>query len=219
LPRSFPRAEVAAAAAAAPVRWHVAAAAGGYAENTGKWHVELQNRRRVFAKQALDDLAAGWLRAEHRVYAAVSAPFLPELVGWRDGERPLLVLEDLGDAHWPPPWHDGDVEAVLAALEVVAVTPPPAGLPELEELREHLNGWELVAADPAPLLSTGLCSRDWLDFALPALREAAAGCDLGGDALVHFDVRSDNLCFHGGRVLLVDWNLACVGNPLVDVVC
>jgi Ser/Thr protein kinase RdoA (MazF antagonist) len=130
----------------------------------------------------------------------------------------VLVLEDLGDARWPPPWRSGDVDAVLAVLEVVAATTPPAGVPELEELRERLNGWNLVAEDPEPLLSTGLCARDWLDSALPALREAAAGCDLSGEALVHLDVRSDNLCFRDDRVLLVDWNLACVGNALVDVV-
>jgi hypothetical protein len=217
LPRSFPRAEVAAASGATPLGWQPVAG-GGYAENTADWRVELEDGRRVFVKYALDDLAAGWLRKEHRVYAAVSAPFMPKLVGWHGGDRPLLVLEDLGDAHWPPPWRDGDVEDVVAALEVVAATPPPTGLPELKELRDHLNGWELVAEDPELVLSTGLCSREWLESALPALREAAAGCDLSGDALVHFDVRSDNLCFHDGRVVLVDWNLACVGNPLVDVV-
>jgi Phosphotransferase enzyme family len=217
LPRSFPRAELAAAAGAAPLRWQPVAG-GGYAENTADWRVELEDARRVFVKHALDDLAAGWLRKEHHVYAAVSAPFMPELMGWHDGDRPLLVLEDLGDAHWPPPWRDGDVEAALAALETVAATPPPPGLRALEEMRGRLNGWELVTEDPEPLLTTGLCSRDWLDSALPALREAAAGSDLTGGALVHFDVRSDNLCFHDGRVLLVDWNLACVGNPLVDIV-
>ena len=97
-------------------------------------------------------------------------------------------------------------------------SPPPAGVRELEQLRERLKGWDLVAEDPEPLLSTGLCSGEWLDSALPALRETAARCDLSGQALVHLDVRSDNLCFRDDRVLLVDWNLACVGNPLVDVV-
>ena len=157
---------------AAPLGWQPVAG-GGYAENTADWRVELEDGRRVFVKEALDELAAGWLRKEHRIYAAVSAPFMPELVGWHAGDPLLLVLEDLGDAHWPPPWRDGDVEAVVAALEVVAATPPPAGLPELEELRENLNGWELVAADPEPLLSTGLCPRDWLDSALPAFVSAA----------------------------------------------
>jgi aminoglycoside phosphotransferase (APT) family kinase protein len=35
--------------------------------------------------------------------------------------------------------------------------------------------------------------------------------------VLHFDVRSDNLCFVGDRVVLVDWNLACVGNGRFDV--
>src|SRR5439155_13075015 len=77
-PKSFPRAELAAASGSAPVRWQLLAAPGGYAENTAKWRVELEDGRRVFVKHALDELAAGWLRAEHLVYAAVSARFLPE---------------------------------------------------------------------------------------------------------------------------------------------
>jgi aminoglycoside phosphotransferase (APT) family kinase protein len=36
---------------------------------------------------------------------------------------------------------------------------------------------------------------------------------------MHFDVRSDNLCIRDGRAILVDWNFACVGNPLADVAC
>ena len=100
---------------AAPLRWQ-SVAGGGYAENTADWRVELEDGRRVFVKYALDDLAAGWLRKEHRVYAAVSAAFMPELVGWHDGDRSLLVLEDLGDAHWPPPWRDGDVDVRHAAV-------------------------------------------------------------------------------------------------------
>ena len=43
------------------------------------------------------------------------------------------------------------------------------------------------------------CPRSWMP-------NPVAACD--GDDLVHLDVRSDNLCFAGGRTLLVDWNLA-----------
>lgn len=74
-----------------------------------------------------------------------------------------------------------------------------------------------MAADPAPLLSVGLCSSGWLDRALPVLLEAAAQASLDGDALLHMDVRSDNLCLRGDRALLLDWNLAAAGNPDVDV--
>jgi thiamine kinase-like enzyme len=46
---------------------------------------------------------------------------------------------------------------------------------------------------------------------------AEAEAPLAGDDLLHFDVRSDNLCFVGDRVVLVDWNWACRGNRTVDV--
>jgi thiamine kinase-like enzyme len=35
--------------------------------------------------------------------------------------------------------------------------------------------------------------------------------------LLHFDVRSDNVCFAGDRAVLVDWNWAAIGNPVMDV--
>jgi Phosphotransferase enzyme family len=129
------------------------------------------------------------------------------------------VLEDLSDAVWPPPWSPELVDGVLATLEQVAAARPPAGLPRLETLREVLaSGWRTIAHDAAPFLSIGLCSRDWLGRVLPALIAASDAAVLEGDALVHVDVRSDNLCVRGGRTILVDWNQAAVGNPLFDVV-
>jgi Phosphotransferase enzyme family len=217
LPRSFPEAELGAALGAAPARWEPVVS-GGYGSNTLHWRVELDDGSSVFVKDANDEDAAGWLRDEYRVYRSLEAPFLARFLAWYDRERTLLVLEDLSAAHWPPPWRRGDVDAVLARLEVVAATPAPPELPPLEDVRERLNGWNLVADDPRPLLSTGLVTQDWLEAALPALLDAGRACDLSGDALVHLDVRSDNLCFHEGRVVFVDWNLACVGNPLIDVV-
>jgi aminoglycoside phosphotransferase (APT) family kinase protein len=67
------------------------------------------------------------------------------------------------------------------------------------------------------LLSLGLCSRAWLDRALPILLEAADRRLLHGTALLHTDVRSDNLCFRDGATVLVDWNHASVGNAQIDV--
>ena len=215
--RSFPAPELAAALGAAPARWEPVVS-GGYGSNTLHWRVELDDGSSVFVKDANDEVSAGWLRDEHRVYRSLEAPFLARFLGWHDEERTLLVLEDLSAAHWPPPWRAGEVDAVLATLEEVAATPAPPGLPRLEELRARLNGWNLVADDPHPLLSTGLVTDEWLEAALPALVQAGDTCDLAGEALVHLDVRSDNLCVCDGRVVLVDWNLACVGNPLIDVV-
>jgi hypothetical protein len=182
----------------------------------GRWLVRLTDGRSVFVKAPYDDASAEWLRTEVLVYEGVDADFLPQLLAW-DGE--LLVLEDLSEATWPPPWTAEDVTAVRAALEELALVTPPAGLPPLTDVRELLvdTGWPAVQADAGPLLSLGLCSREWLEDALPQLRAAAESVELAGDSLVHVDIRSDNLCLRDGQALFFDWNQASVGNPLFDL--
>ncbi len=74
-----------------PRRW--SAVAGGYT-NAQRWVVDLGDGGSVFVKAAVDELTAGWLRAEQRVYAALRAPFLPEMLGFDDEHGlPLLVLD------------------------------------------------------------------------------------------------------------------------------
>jgi hypothetical protein len=102
LPKKFPAAELAAALGAAPVKSQ-RVRSGGYGTNSSHWCVELTDGRRTFVKVALDDNAAEWLRQEHHVYSSIEAPFIPELVGWHDGDETLLAIADLSDAHWPPP--------------------------------------------------------------------------------------------------------------------
>lgn len=202
---------------AAPVRWR-SMAHRGYTHN-GRWLVALDDGCTLFVKAAVDDLTAGWLRAELRMYTALQQPFLPRMLAWDDdGELPVLVLEDLSGAVWPPPWTPEAVDAVRDLLHAVAGTPPPPGLRSLADQREALAGWELVERDPEPLLRLGLCSPAWLGRCLPALRTAAGAAPLAGEALVHGDVRSDNLCIRDGRALLVDWNQAAAGNALFDVI-
>ena len=217
LPKSFPEAELEAAVGAAPVECRRVRSAG-YGTNSAHWLVVLADGRRAFVKVALDDNAAEWLRQEHHVYSTVEAPFIPELVGWHDGEQTLLAITDLSEAYWPPPWTPVQIDAVLAALDELHATPPPDDLPPIAAEREWLNGWELVAADAEPLFSTGLCSPSWLEAALPTLLETGRTCALEGEAFLHLDVRSDNLCLQEERAVLVDWNLAHVGNPLLDIV-
>jgi aminoglycoside phosphotransferase (APT) family kinase protein len=217
LPKSFPDAELESAVGAAPVERR-RVRSGGYGTNSAHWCVELADGRRTFVKVALDENAAEWLRQEHRVYSAVEAAFIPELMGWHDGEQTLLAIADLSDAHWPPPWTTGQIETVRAALDELHATPPPPDLPPIAAERDWLNGWELVAEDTEPILSTGLCSPGWLEQALPILLETGRTCVLAGDAFLHLDVRSDNLCLQEDRAVLVDWNLAHVGNPLLDIV-
>lgn len=173
---------------------------------------------RAFVKAATDENTARWLRAEQHLYTQVRAPFMPAFLGWHDdGERPVLLLEDLSDAFWPPPWSPERIELVLSALQEVHETPPPPNLPRLEAERDNLASWTKVAADPDPFLALGLCPAGWLRAALPILIAAEQAAVLDGDDLLHLDTRSDNLCFRENRAVLVDWNWACRGNGTVDI--
>ncbi len=190
---------------------------GGYTP-AERWVLELDDGRSVFVKAAVNDLTAGWLRDERRMYAALETPFMPTLLAWADGDRPILILEDLSAASWPPPWTDERVASVLGTLDEVAATPPPSWLPDARSSGFLERGWHDVKADPTPLLSTRIVSSAWLDAALPTLLAAADGARLDGDQLLHLDVRSDNICFRAdGSAVLVDWNLAVVGNAQLDV--
>ena len=181
---------------------------------------ELEDGTTAFVKVATEPVTAEFIRDEQRVYRALSGPFMPALLGLDEDEPPLLVLEDLTTAHWPPPWENGMIEAVQAALAAVAVTRPREALPEVGAYRDRLvTGWAEIEADPGPFLSLGVCSRQWLASALPSLREASETAPIDGDAVLHLDVRSDNLCITERGAVLVDWNHACTGNPVFDVAC
>jgi len=191
---------------------------GGYGRVNAHWHVRFADGTTAFVKQALTEAADMWLRKERRVYESVRGAFVPALRGaGTAGPTTFLVLEDLSEAEWPPPWRPGRVDAVLRTLDEVHATPAPDWLQPLEELHDDVVGWPAVAADPTAFLATGTSTQAWLEHTLPVLVDAVSGDVLEGTSLLHFDVRSDNLCFDRARTVLVDWNIACVGNPAFDV--
>ena len=202
-----------------PITWR--AASGHGAPSNRRFVIDLDGGRSAFVKIAAYDYTAGWLRDEFRIYSALNGqPFLPRLLGWDDdGLAPALVLEDLSGAIWPPPWNAARIDAVLAAIESVHATPPPEGVPPAVESQFGQDGWPAVAADPDPFLSLALCSPDWLLDHLSALAAASAAAEIEGTSLLHFDVRSDNICIAGRGAVLVDWNNALVGNPELDLAC
>jgi Phosphotransferase enzyme family len=215
--RTFPADEVASVTGVRANEWE-AVETRGYARVCAHWRVRLADGRTAFVKRALTSEAVEFLRAERVLYESVSGSFMPAYFGTHDEEgTTLLVIEDLSEAEWPPPWSDDRIAGVLASLDALHETRPPSGLGTLASMRERIVGWGIVAEDPAPLVATGLCSRAWLDAALPELMRAGEAAELAGDELLHFDVRSDNLCFVDRLAVLVDWNLACVGNGRFDV--
>ena len=83
----------------------------------------------------------------------------------------------------------------------------PSTLAHGDVLRGREAGWPTVAADPTAFLSLGLVGPAWLDRTLPTLIAAEQSCRLSGDALAHFDLRSDNLCLTANGVKFIDYDL------------
>ncbi len=186
--------------------------------------VDLADNRSVFLKIATSELTADWLRCEGRAYAALEGPFLPGFIGFAEGadeSPPVLALEDLSDAHWPPPWQPRQVERLADAVELLSRSglSMPLALPRVCEMAMLTRGWHEIARNPEPFLSLELVTPRWLMRAEPLLLSIDLERELDGDSLVHLDVRSDNCCFKGERAILVDFNWLSRGHPAVDMAC
>jgi phosphotransferase family enzyme len=185
---------------------------GGYTR-AARRRVHFDDGGTAFAKCATDAQTAEWLYAEIGLYRSLKAPFLPSVMVADTTDPPLLILEDLSHADWPPPWTTDRVDRVLAALEDVHVR--SIEVPEYGKVVGD-SGWHEVAADPAQLLAMGLVSESWLRRCLPALLSAQDSVETQGRSLCHFDLRSDNMCLRGPQAILIDWNNACRGNGALD---
>lgn len=173
-------------------------------------------RRRGFVKFATNDVTIGQINREITAYAGISGRFVPRLLGSEPHpETPVLIIEDLSDAIWPPPWTDAALAQVLEAIAEMHASPSTLAHGSLLEGREA--GWPTVAQNPEPFLALGLVTSEWLERALPALIAAEQSCELRGDALTHLDLRSDNLCLTAEGVKFIDWAEACRSAADVDL--
>jgi aminoglycoside phosphotransferase (APT) family kinase protein len=153
------------------------------------------------------------LAAELAVYQALQGkPFLP--LRLPSNHEPVLILEALAPEGWVREWTPDLVDATRTLLADVHALPAPPGVPVLGTMP---NPWEAIAADPNRLLRMDVCSNHWLATHLDALHAAAAQAPTEGASLIHRDVRAANLWHHDGRLLLVDWASAVIGNPWLDV--
>ena len=172
----------------------------------------------AFVKAGAEAVTSAFLRDELRSYLSIQGPFMPGLLGYDEKDPPLLVLEDLSLGRWPPPWDPQAIAAVRGALKAIWATGPPKWVPPTADDREELaGGWAEIESAPAPFLSLRIRSPEWLDDWLPRLRAAAESAPIEGDALLHLDVRSDNICLMERGAVVVDWNLVHRGNPDLDL--
>lgn len=173
--------------------------------------------RSAFIKIGTSPITAGMVNREIAVYRRLTAPFMPTFVGASvDPVEPVLVIEDLSSAEWPPPWSTPRLSAALEQIDEMHRTVSDLEVRTLLYDERHA-GWPTVAREPAAFLSLGLTSKEWLEKSLPTLIEAEQRCQLQGNSLTHLDLRSDNICIHGGQVKFVDWAEAGTGNAAVDI--
>ena len=208
---------------------------GGYAP-TPTYRLVLANGRRAFLKgtfQNSNTFSKEALLYEERVYrelGALLSKWLPRLyeIFYQDDWH-VLLLEDLGPRSVPP-WTPGKTRAIAQALAVFHQSSldsqPPAWLTRpAEELAQE--NWTRMARESQDFHEiAALAGRDapqaldWFQRISPIIDDVMKRPALseGPYAILHGDLRSDNLRFTGGQLYLFDWPAITVGRPEWDIV-
>jgi len=177
----------------------------------------LANGSRVFVKAADDAtrmlFAASYreeIRKLHQLPTAVPAP---RLQWWHDeGGWVVLCLDDVTGRAPHRPWRTSELRSVVAAVTAMsqALTPAPQAL-TLPTWRDELDDVPSYCDRCEP---DGLVAQHGEQL----VQLAQAGLDVGGDTLVHCDLRDDNIIVDGtGRVWVCDWNWPVLGAPWIDL--
>ncbi|WAP50434.1 phosphotransferase [Arthrobacter sp. ATA002] len=182
---------------------------------------------RIFAKAAPETdsfIYPSYLReaeVARRMPAGMPVPVLSAAeqltvdgTGWQ-----LLVYEAVDGAMPGHPWTDRELQAIEAscaeAVRILKGFPRElAGEPLAGDLTAVPSGFLSVAdGAPAPWFLPGLTARHAAGF-----QELLALCPeaLAGEAVLHGDLRPDNILIRSGRALICDWNFLGTGAEWTD---
>lgn len=157
------------------------------------------------------------IEVNRRLPAGLPAPRLI----WSLDEGPrgwvVLLFEDVDGRPPRLPWETPDLRLAVAGVDELATVLRVSPLQEGQAgawMAEAWPGWREWLADPPPDLDP------WLAGHLAELAElqAAAAGLARGDALVHADIRSDNLVLTQDRCWITDWAWPRNGAPWIDAV-
>jgi phosphotransferase family enzyme len=194
--------------------------AGGFSPGTAA-RLRLADGRRVFVKavaSSLNPTSPGMYRDEARALAALPPRVRAPSLLWTYDDRDWIVLgiKDIDGRPPQVPWRPAELDRVLTTLDDLGTVSAPDGFCDVRELKaEGFTGWRTLAASRPADLS------DWERRNLDRLAELEASWTdhAGGDALLHFDLRADNILLSRTEgVYLVDWAQACRGAAWVDLV-
>jgi hypothetical protein len=195
--------------------------------------LELTDGRGIFVKAVSPEQNPGspdLARAEIRVAAALPPQVPAPRLLWSHDDGEWVIL-GFAVAHGRPPempWRPEDLQLVLDALIPLAEAEPRPGhsLPRTpEKLADDFTGWRTLQERPAAeLASIAEKSGDIGAWALARLdqlvlweQDSLRVC--AGNALVHGDLRADNVMIDSDRrtVTLIDWPHASIGAPWLDL--
>ncbi|MCM2534098.1 aminoglycoside phosphotransferase family protein [Neobacillus pocheonensis] len=205
---------------------------GGYGPSA-TFRFFLEDGRTVFAKGAgLGSIAENWrvLPLEEAVYRDIAAiyPMSPRYFGSVsvDGWH-LLLLEDLRNTKKVPPWSEKfALKAVRDIAEFHLRGLSEAGKVETMTSKGVTENWFNIKNNNDErnyFLEMFQEKRReaelWLEEVIDILisKEAELMNKAQPWGLIHKDIRSDNLRFRDGSLILFDWALACRGPLLFDV--
>ncbi|MBC3761250.1 phosphotransferase family protein [Quadrisphaera oryzae] len=202
------------------------AAAGVYASDAAAV-VVLEDGEEVFVKASRDPERRHDYLTEARIGAQLPAGLVtPRLRGWTvDGAWVVLWFDALHAHLAAQPWTADDVAAVVAAVEARVALLVPSPVVPLRSVAEMVGPaftvWgDLAGGRPRALAVDDLdaWTREHLDE-LAALEASWPGAS-AGEALCHFDPRTDNYLLDDatGAVWTIDWSRGCLAAPWVDLV-
>jgi hypothetical protein len=183
--------------------------------------LRLADGRRVFLKavhESANPESPGIHRREAMILAAMpaSAPVARLLWSYDEGGWVALCLEDIDGRHPHEPWTEHDLALVVRTLGRMALdlTPAPFRVEwtAAQAFAGRINGWQ-AALERGERRLDEWCLRNLSRLA--QLESQAPGL-CGGDTLLHFDTRADNILLAGERVYVVDWPWARLGPAWVD---
>jgi hypothetical protein len=208
---------------------------GGYSP-APTFRLLLTDGRRAFFKAinaTSNQFSTKALYVEERVYQELSGLLQPWMaryyatIAFEDWHG--LLLEDLGPKSVPP-WTPASARGIAHTLAGFHRATVGAALPEwLARPQEYLASetWQDVAEETNNFETLALWAGDssreavkWLKLVSPTVTRWMQHPVLADEplALVHADLRSDNLRFNQGRLYLFDWPAIRVGRPEWDFV-